>query len=143
MLLCGSGKCTCVHAQLHPHECNMPMSAFPSVSILLGKAVCQLVLLWKGSHTSIYLCVGCKHLPINNSCFLSVFLCLSVSSSQRHFQIERKRLSAESLFQWVFVIASRVIRCPGGSALCSGRQGSNTGLMRAVSKLHLEQKQPC
>lgn len=71
-----------------------------------------------------YVCLSAK-LPVRSVCRMREAIFLSWRAPHR------ENWEAH-LSQWVFVIASGVIRCPRGSALCSGRQGSYTALMSAV-----------
>lgn len=70
--------CICQHSVcLHPH------------------LACQSVSQCMCKKSPTLLCVGCRHLSVNSSCFLSVFLCLPLcqADSQKCLQKERSHLS--------------------------------------------------
>lgn len=99
MLLCGSVVCTqvcvCVCAQFHKHifMCVICICQL-SVCLYLHLA-CQSVSQCMCRESLTLLCVGCRHLSVNSSCFLSLFLNLSVcqAASQKCLQKERSHLS--------------------------------------------------
>lgn len=95
-LLCGSAECmhVCVSVCREPlYKCiHMCITCICQLSVCLHlHLACQSVTQQLCQKRPILFCVGCRHLPVNSSCFLSVFLCLSVCQAATHkcLQIER------------------------------------------------------
>lgn len=90
-LLCRSAKCMCV-CVVQLHKCILVcVTCICQLSASLHLLACQSVTQLSRQNRPILFCVGCRHLPVNSSCFLPVFLCLSVcqAATQKCLQIER------------------------------------------------------
>lgn len=85
----------CVHSQLHKEGFTWVICICKLSVCLNPHLACQSVnqCMCRKSPTLLY--VGCRHLSVNSSCFLSVFLCLSVcqAASRTCLQKERSHLS--------------------------------------------------
>lgn len=94
MLLRGSA--VCMHVCVQAHCCiNVSSCVLYAYVCLHLHLACQSVSQCMCRKSLTLLCVGCRHLSVNSSCFLSVFLCLSVcqAASQKCLQKERSHLS--------------------------------------------------
>lgn len=140
---CGMHVCVCMHSCINAAACVLHayvsfLSAF--ISILpanLPISAC----VERAQHFSVWVAGICLSIALAFSLYF--YACLSAKLPVRSVCRKREAIFLSwraphrenweaHLSQRVFVIASGVIRCPRGSALCSGRQGSYTALMSAV-----------
>lgn len=86
----------CMHSQL-PSRVFMSVICICQLSVCLHfQLACQSANQRLCRKSPALLCVGCRHPSVNSSCFLSVFVCLSVcqAASQKCLQKERSHLSS-------------------------------------------------
>lgn len=131
-------KCICQHS-----ACLHPRLACQSVSQCMCKKRPSL------------LCVGCRHLSVNSSHFLSLFLCLPLcqTDSRKCLLKERSQRSrlkgspqreAKSPSISVGICdCRRTDKMPSGQRCVLQQTEIWRALMNAVEKLYLEQTQPC
>lgn len=101
--MCCVGVCgmhMCAYTHIHTHNCidisSRVLYAYVSVlSAFISILPANLSVSTFVKKT--LLCVGCRHLSVNSSCFFSVYLCLSLCQADSHECLQKERTHLSQL----------------------------------------------